>query len=90
MDIDSLMEDIRVEIVKIYNVCCEPTVLDAKQTIDILQEIEVKLNNNMRDIKQFHDTGKEHARLVIQQVQLRRDEWFQRKQRKMAQDRQDR
>ena len=73
VDIDSLLEDMRVEITRIHEICRDPDANQQKQPIVILQEIEVKLNEYMRDIKQFHDTGTEHAKLVCKEVDIRKE-----------------
>ena len=70
VDIDYLMEDIRKEITRIHTVCCEGPGMDgpglkAKPTIDILQEIEVKLDKHMLYIKYTHDKSFQFSKAVV-------------------------
>ena len=58
VDIDYIMEDIRKDVSKIYTICfaeVPATVRDAKLTIDILQEIELKFIEYMKQIQYIHD-----------------------------------
>lgn len=59
-DIDFLMSDLRVDIEKIYRYLVladneREASLDGKPPIEILQEIELRLNDHMRLIKYVHD-----------------------------------
>ena len=45
VDIDNLMDDIRKKVSQIYSICKEESILEAKMTIEILREVELKLNN---------------------------------------------
>ena len=45
VDIDFLMDDIRKKVSQIYSICKEESILEAKMTIEILREVELKLNN---------------------------------------------
>jgi hypothetical protein len=90
VDIDALMEDIREAISEIYIICCDPTGMDAKPTINILQDIELKLNVYMREIQYIHDHpehGEAFSKKVVAQVTRRRNVWFDANQRKLSAER---
>ena len=69
-DIDALMADIRVDIERIYKYLegleGKTVALDAKTSIDILHDVELKLNDYMRLIRYVHDSGKEfHVKVEV-------------------------
>lgn len=49
------MADLRVDIERIYKYLEGNAALEAKPSIEILQDIELKLNDHMRLIKYVHD-----------------------------------
>jgi len=49
------MDDIRKDIINVYKVVGDPHVLEAKQTIEILQDIEIQLNDYMKIIQYIQD-----------------------------------
>lgn len=73
-DIDFLMDDLRIEIERIYKYLegNNATALEAKPSIEILQDIELKLNDHMRLIKYVHDYSIEFHVKVKTLVEARR------------------
>ena len=72
-DIEGLMNDLREDIERIYKYLeGNAAALDAKASIEILQEIELKLNEHMKVIKYVHDFGSEYYIKVRHGVDARR------------------
>ena len=87
-NIDLLMDDIRKDIINVYKVIGDPNVLDAKQTIEVLQDIEINLNEYMKVIKYIHDENEGYAREVGKQEHKRKD--YKTEEQKKERERQDR
>ena len=66
------MGDLRVDIERIYKYLKDQAAPEAKPPIEILQDIELELNNHMRDIKYIHDQGYEYHLKVKARVEARR------------------
>lgn len=73
-DIEGLMAELRTHIEKIYKYLegNQGAALDAKASIEILQEIEIKLNEHMKLIKYVHDYGYDFHQKVKHLVEARR------------------
>jgi hypothetical protein len=73
-DIDLLMSELRTDIERIHKYLegNNAAALEAKPSIEILQEIELKLNDHMRLIKYVHDHSYEFHVKVKHLVEARR------------------
>mmetsp|Transcript_34670 Transcript_34670/g.53103 ORF Transcript_34670/g.53103 Transcript_34670/m.53103 type:complete len:132 (-) Transcript_34670:106-501(-) len=67
------MDDIRKDIIAVYKVVGDPNVLEAKQTIDVLQDIEISLNEFMKLIQYIQDDNDVFAKEVQKQEHRRKD-----------------
>lgn len=67
VDIDFIMNDLRNDILKIFNICKEDNDVEAPtgRTIDILREIESKFQKNMKKIQYIHDNNEYYGTKVI-------------------------
>lgn len=57
-DINELLDDLRRVIIKVYKTALDPNAdLVAKNTVDILTEIELQLEEKMKELKQIESIG---------------------------------
>lgn len=73
VNIEALMDDIRRDIVNVYSVLGEGTALDAKNSIEVLHDVEVQLNEYMKIIKYINDENEKFSTAVQREEKKRKE-----------------